>query len=247
MKLLTKRQASVESQSRRKAEIDEGLKLEGIVSALRETKEKEEKGLQQFREGSLSDIQREINEEIGKRDALKRENARLTEERVRLSAPPDLTKLWEEAKALHKDGEEWSSRLAEHEIELLAREGDAEKRHKDLNKRQEVIEANEQTLAQSLEDASSMKTDAKIELAEARNLAQRLTSEAELRVQEVAIRELEAKQMKEEAERQKEKNLADEIKNAQDSKALQVRYQTLLRAERYAKQKYDINTKGNGN
>lgn len=108
----------VKSQER-KLEIDNGMALAKRIDALRETKDKEEQQLREWREGSVNKVKEEIAVLVYERDTLKKQNEQATIKRDELLKPlttewalvdkakaqlaEDKQKIWEEKEFLDKD------------------------------------------------------------------------------------------------------------------------------------------------
>ena len=89
MRLLPKKEVSIEASKQKKLLIDEGLKLATTVDALRETKVKEEGNLNRFRTETIASVQHDIDLAIAKRNVLQVEIAELEKEREIQQLPFD--------------------------------------------------------------------------------------------------------------------------------------------------------------
>jgi hypothetical protein len=115
MKLLPKTQISAKKNQERETEIKEGAKLAKTIDVLRQTKSQEEANLRKFRDASLKTINETIGVKVKESQLLDKEIARKKEERLKLEAPVDLSKAWEEVNQLKDD-------LQNKEIVLISRE-----------------------------------------------------------------------------------------------------------------------------
>lgn len=187
MKLLARKEASVETQKQKKALIDEGFNLAGKVDALRETKVKEEGNLERFRSETLKVAQSEIDQAIRQRDYIRDEIKELEKERELLQIPLDSE--WEKIKAaylkysdqvgnLESAKETVAQQIGENT--MLAHELEVEK-----GKIQEMRRITEENLFHADDDL----TRAREESAKMRNMAQAILSSVELR--ELVIRQRE--------------------------------------------------------
>lgn len=237
MHLLDKKTVSTDLARQKKLQIDEGVKLATKVDVLRETVLKEEGNLKRFRGETIQFVQKEIDEKIQERDLLEKGNVFLREERIRLSAPIDLTEAWEEVKTGKTEISSWKESLSEKEVRMIARESDVVEGEQSLTKRTETITRKEKLTERTLAGAQDKFEKASITLEKAHEEGSKLVNDAIHREQLVTLRESDAT-VKEEALLEQEKAAAaHELDLSNRELALKDRYETFVKAQHYINSK----------
>lgn len=237
MKLLDKKSVNADLAHQKKLQIDEGVKLATKVDVLRETVIKEEGNLQRFRGETIQFVQKEIDEKIQERNLLEKGNVFLREERIRLSAPIDLTEAWEEVKAGKAEITSWKDSLSEKEVRMIARESDVVDAEQSLTKRAETITRKEKLIERTLTGAQEKFEKASVTLEKAQEEGSKLINDAVHREQAVTLRESDAT-VKEVALLEREKTAtAHELDLSNRELALKDRYETFVKAQHYINSK----------
>lgn len=237
MKLLPKKQVSSETSKQKKALIDEGVGLATKVDALRSTLVLEEGKVNRFRSETISQVHKDIDTKIQERQLLETGNVFLREERIRLSAPIDLTEAWEEVKTGKLEISQWQETLTDKEVRMIAREADVVEAEKSLTKRTEAIGRKEKLTERTLTAAQEKFDQASTTLEKAQEEGNKLVSSAIHR--EKAVTERESNVTVKEAEvLQREKAAAThETDLANRELALKDRYETFIKAQNYINSK----------
>lgn len=236
-KLLDKRIVNAELATQRKNQIDAGLTMTKKIDVVRDTLQTEEQRLEQFRSESIRKVQQEIDSKIAERDMLERSNAILREDRIRLSAPIDLSEAWAEVKTQKQENAEWKGRLTEQSIELLAREGANKDVGEELAKRVLNTSKKDELTERTLLEAETKFTEASDTLEKAQFESKKLLDSAKEEVKEVKIREdmVETRE-KYVFEKEQEVN-AHEIDLSNREMKLRSRQEIFLKAQNYLKKK----------
>jgi len=132
MLLQSKKKLNNEVAQQKKQQIDEGIKIATKVDAVRQTLATEEANLNTFREQTLKIIQGEIDVKVREKDSLGREVEFLTEQRIKLQAPIDLTQEWDKVKKDKAEVEAKKDKLFVKEVDITSREVEIEVRSKEL-------------------------------------------------------------------------------------------------------------------
>lgn len=149
-RLLDKRMVNTELATQRKRDIEAGVKIAQKVDAVRETLTEEENRLELFRRETLTRIQTAIDSKINERDSLIEENEKLKEERIRLSAPIELSQAWEEITSGKKEIADLKYRLTQHSIEIIAQDRDNQSSATEIAKEKENVKRKEQLAERTL-------------------------------------------------------------------------------------------------
>lgn len=233
MRLLDKKSVNTDLAHQKKLQIDEGVKLATKVDVLRETVVKEEGNLQRFRGETIQFVQKEIDEKVQERDLLEKGNVFLREERIRLSAPIDLTEAWKEVKSGKSEITSWRDSLSEKEVKMLARESDVVGGEQSLVKRHEAIARKEKLTERTLAGAQEKFEKASVTLEKAQEEGSKLINDAIHREQVVSLRESDAT-VKEATLLEREKvAAAHELDLSNRELALKDRYETFVKAQNY--------------
>lgn len=237
MRLLPKRQVSIESSKQKKALIDEGTGLATKVDALRTTLVVEEGKVNRFRTETISQVQKDIDTKIQERQLLETGNVFLREERIRLSAPIDLTEAWEEVKTGKAEIANWRSTLSEKEVRMLAREADVVDAETSLTKKTEAIGRKEKLAERTLEAAQDKFEKASVTLEKAQEKGSKLVNDAIHREKAVLIRESDATVKEAELQERETKTATHELDLSNREIALKDRYETFIKAQNYINNK----------
>lgn len=187
MKLLAKREISIDLGRQKKIQIDEGINLARKVDALREQLQTETGNLRRFREEAITGVQKEIDSYVHQKDILKDAVKDLREKRLQLLIPLDV-----EWARLERRKEQFSK------IELIQ-----EQKDDDLAQRQAQVEKGEQEISEEKSRIASLKIratesltyanatlmQARSEADSIRNRAQATLSGAELKDKKSDLRE----------------------------------------------------------
>lgn len=233
MRLLEKKSINIDLARQKKEQIDTGVALATKVDVLRETVLKEEGNLSKFRTQTISQVQKEIDDKVQERDFLERGNVLLRDERIRLSAPIDLTEAWEEVKTGKAEISDWRERLSLKEVYAIAREGENSEKKEELSKREENIKSKELLTERTLIEAGNKHEKASQTLEKASQSAEKLISDAKARELAVAIREEDISLKEKDISEREQKNSEHEIDLANRERALKDRYETFIRAQNY--------------
>lgn len=237
MRLLPKKQVSIETSKQKKALIDEGVGLATKVDVLRETLVVEEGKVNRFRRETISKVQKDIDTKIQERDFLEKGNILLRDERIRLSAPIDLTEAWEEVKTGKLEISQWKETLTEKEVRMLARESDVVDAEKSLLKKIEAIDRKEKLTERTLTAAQGKFDQASTTLDSARKEGGKVVTDAIKREKLVTLRESDAT-VKESALKVREQTAeAHELDLSNREIALKDRYETFIKAQNYINSK----------
>lgn len=237
MRLLDKKSVNTDLAHQKKLQIEEGVKLASKVDVLRETVVKEEGNLQRFRGETIQFVQKEIDEKIQERALLEKGNVFLREERIRLSAPIDLTEAWEEVKTGKTEILSWKESLSEKEVRMIARECDVVDKEQSLSKRTEAITRKEKLTERTLVGAQEKFEKASVTLEKAQEEGSKLVNDAVHREQLVTLRESDAT-VKEVALLEREKAATvHELDLSNRELALKDRYETFVKAQNYINSK----------
>lgn len=191
-RLLDKKTANIEVANQKRQQIDVGVKLAKSVDALREAKSLEEKTLEIFRTETIRKVQSEIDAKISEKDNLETANALLREERIRLSAPIDLSQAWAEVKTDKKELSEAKERLSQETIEVLAKQNDLDTSLV-LLKKQRVESAKKEELAErTLVEAEQTLVQAETTLIGAKEEAKNILKDARHKENNLRVREEDA-------------------------------------------------------
>src|ERR1700749_842044 len=95
-RLLDKKIIAASLATQQKQEIDRGVKIAKSIDALRETRAKEERDLEEFRVNTLKAVQIQIDSKKSDLDQLSVQLQALKAEKLRLEGPLDLIQAWEE-------------------------------------------------------------------------------------------------------------------------------------------------------
>ena len=139
MKLVDKLKIAEDKSKERAKEVQEGVKLAKSVDLLRETYASEQEKLRLFRDSTLKSIKSEIDILLPKKNALNQEITTLEQERIRLSAPVDLTEEWNKVKRDRKELNVFKDDIVNRETTLISRELQVEATTKDFFEREEKI------------------------------------------------------------------------------------------------------------
>lgn len=233
LKLLKKSEIEKTKVTERQREIEEGMKLAKRVDTLRETASEEEAALHKFRGETLGVIQSEIDAKVLERDTLERENAVMREERIRLSAPIDLTKEWEQVRLDKIDIENWKNTLSEKEVGMLAREGEVTEQESLLQNREYSLAQKESLITRSLAEAEKKFTEAGTTLTEARSQSETLNRSSRNREDAIVLRESGVATKEESFVARETANALHEKDLANRELALRDKYDTLAKAQRF--------------
>lgn len=153
IRLLAKSDIDRAKANDRQREVNEGMKLAKNVDSLRETRAHEESVLNKFRDESLKETTEKISTLSKQKESLEDEVSKLQEDRIRLSAPIDLTEEWEKVKRdrveVDKDKEENFNR----DIELVAREVEVHSSRKEIEDEKLRIENQKEITRKFLNEA----------------------------------------------------------------------------------------------
>lgn len=237
MRLLPKKQVSIEASKQKKALIDEGIGLATKVDVLRETLVVEEGKVNLFRRETISQIQKDIDTKIQERQLLETGNVFLREERIRLSAPIDLTEAWEEVKTGKLEISQWKETLTDKEVRMLVRESDVVDAEKSLLKRTEAIGRKEKLTERTLVGAQEKFEKASVTLEKAQEEGSKLVHDAIHREKAVTERESNVTVKEAEIQERETKAAAHELDLSNREIALKDRYETFIKAQNYINSK----------
>jgi hypothetical protein len=187
MRLLPKKEASIETAKQKKVLIDEGMALATKVDVLRETVSIEEANVERFRKTTLQTAQREIDHALQKRDSLRKEILDLEKERAILMMPLD--EEWEKVKAAYLKYSDQVGALESAKQTVAQQIGENTMLAHDLEIQKGKIEEMKRITEEKLLHADDDLHRAREESAKMRNLAQTVLTSAELREKLVIERE----------------------------------------------------------
>lgn len=236
-RLLDKKLIQADVATQQKQQIDTGIKLAKKVDAVRESLQEEEQNLERFRTETLKKVQIDIDQKTSERDSLERGNISLREERIRLSAPIDLSHAWQEVKDGRIEIADWKNRLTEQSIDLLAREDSyreweikSEKESEDLQQLRGLIE-------RTLTEAEIKFTQASDILERAEKQSEKILSESRAIENRLAIREQEATDREVSLSKREEQVDAHEKNLSSREIKLRSRQEVFIKAQNYLKNK----------
>lgn len=227
--------ASVAEQQRRR--VIEGVNLAKKVDKVRKTLGDEESRLEVFRIDSIKKVQQEIDTKILERDLLEAGNKIFREERLKLQAPIDLAEEYAKAHQETEKNKQWEERNVITEVSLIAREADCEEREKKVSSSEHEHRRKKEVLDRTLEEAADSLSRADIVLENAKQEASEILISVKERERSVKIRENDIDAWNESLARRETKNKDHEIDLENREKALKARYETLVRAQNYIKNK----------
>lgn len=232
-KLLDKKTINREVANQTKQQIDTGIQLSKKVDAIRDSLGEEQQNLDNFRNTTLPLIQQQIDVKLKERDQIEQGNILLREERMRLSAPIDLTQAWQEVTEGKASIESWKSRLAEKEVYAIAREADAAELDKQLSERSSQVVTKEALIAKTIEDAIEKHERASSTLKKAQKESITLVHSAEMRENAVALQEQKMATREVTLAEREVINAAHETDLSNRELALKDRYETFIKAVNY--------------
>lgn len=229
MKLLAKKSIDVEVAAQKKAQIDEGVSIAKKVDVLRNTLSSLETQHRRFLDGISSELKRETQSLIETIASLRIEISDLEEKRKKLLEPLD--EEWENVKLKSKEILAREQKISETESHLDFREIRIDER--DKKSKESVSRANlrERELERTLEHTQILYEGAEKEKKESD--LYKITIEKDLEVKSEAIGRSQ-RRLDEEirgVDHQKELNLLKEKELLEKERAINDKYQTLLRSE----------------
>lgn len=233
MRLLDKKTISSDLARQKKLQIDEGVTLATKVDTLRETALTEEGNLQKFRSETIKQVQKEIDAKVQERDLIDSELMFKREERIRLSAPIDLSEAWEEVKAGKAEIADWRERLTEKEVYAIAREATIADSNEKLSTRAQKIASKETLAHRTLTDAQTKHEQASQVLDKATTDATALNATSMQREKVVSLREKESALRESELKEREQKATEHELDLSNRELALKDRYETFIKAQNY--------------
>lgn len=232
-KLLDKKTINREVANQTKQQIDTGIQLSKKVDAIRESLGEEQQNLDNFRNTTLPLIQQQIDVKLKERDQIERGNILFREERMRLSAPIDLTQAWQQVTEDKASIESWKSRLAEKEVYAIAREADSVQLEKQLTERSSQVIVKESLIAKTIEDTVEKHELASSTLKKAKKEALELVHNAEVRENAVALQEQKMANREVMLAEREVINAEHETDLSNRELALKDRYETFIKAQNY--------------
>lgn len=236
-KLLPKRQVNVELATQRKQDIDKGLKLVKSIEALQETREQEEKQLEDFRSLTITRVQIDIDTKIREREQLELGNKQLRKERVLAQAPLNLREEWLKVREERIANESWQDKNTQHSLELLAKEDDLKNLSEKLYKEQELIAEEHKLSSQTLKESVDKFTQADQAFERAEKNAQETLQNAHEIENRIKIREEDATLREIDLSKREEQVMTHEIDLSRREQKLKSRQETFMRATAYIKSK----------
>lgn len=236
-KLLDKKVVNAEVATQKKHQIDSGLALAKKVDALRETLGNEEQELELFRSRTIAKVQQEIDIKISERDALERSNAVLREDRIRLSAPIDLSQAWEEVKHGKREIVEWKDKLTEQSVNQLAREADIAILAENLLKKENNIEKKDILSERTLSESEQKFTQASDTLERAQRESNKILENAKEIDMRLKVREEDVTNREIYLSEREEKAQTHEVDLANREIKFKSRQEVFIRAQNYIKNK----------
>lgn len=227
MKLLPRKEASLETQKQKKALIDEGMGLATKVDVLRETKVIEEGNLERFRKETIAIAQQEIDAAILKRNLIQDEIGKLEKERTLLQMPLDAE--WEKVKAAYLKYADQVGLLESSKQTVAQQIGENTMLAASLEVERGRIEEMKRITEDNLQRSDEDLKQAREESAKMRNLAQSVLTSAELRESIVIEREKDYESTVKWCEDEKERFAMLENDITKREKVLKDRYATLER------------------
>jgi hypothetical protein len=238
-RLLDKKTVNAEQADQQRQKISEGIMLAKKVDAVRSTFNEEQQRLEEFRISSTAQVQKEIDAKIQERDSIARENEKLRSERMQiiLDANIELETEWRKVKEDKESNGIWQSKLIEQQVNLLARQADAQALSDSLLKRDAELKRKEDLSERTFIGAEEKYDNASKVLEAAEKKSSELFKELKRKENEVLEHESEAykwdKQLKRLEAQLKDKE--NELSNREE--ALRVRYVTFAKAQAYIKSK----------
>lgn len=201
-RLLDKKLVNANLATERKQEIDKGIQLAKSIEALRETRAKEERDLEEWRVVTVRTVQAQIASEEQLATQLREGNKILKAERIRLEGPIDLIEAWNEVHGLQEKNERISDNLLSREISITTRENDVHdvqallfEREQEIQKQEIVTQENLRSSEEQRQEATdtnnevqALLTKIKEDRAEFEAVSQRKTDELNEREFELNIR-----------------------------------------------------------
>ena len=238
MKLLPKQKINAEVATQRKNQIDQGLALAKKVDALRETFQEEESRVEIFRSETMKKVQAEIDALIAEKNSLQSKLEVMREERMRLLAPVDLSEAWSEVKSGKAEIIEWRERLAQHSVELLAKESDIALLKEEIRKKQDNLDRKDALVERTLSGVEDKFAEVSTLLDNTRKESERATLEHKLADNHLKVREHSVTQREETLAKQQEEVNAHEIDLANREEKLRVNQEVFIRAQNYIKNRH---------
>lgn len=239
-RLLDKRIVSAEVATEKKQLIDRGITMAKKVDAVRDTLQEEEQKLESFRSETLRRVQLEIDAKLHERDSLERENTNLREDRIRLSAPIDLSQAWSEVKEREIRMDEWNERLTNDSISLLAKEEDVRETKENLRIVSENVLRKDSLLERTLTEAETKLTQASDILERAKRDSEKMLKEARDAENHIRVRESDATEREQYLSKREDEVLRHEVDLASREKKLRSRQELFMKAQNYLKNKKQL-------
>lgn len=153
MRLLSKNDIHKVKSLEVKRELDQGKLIANKIDTLRSIRLDEQRKLREWRDVSMVEIARTIDEEIKKATELKEQNKRLEEDRAKLLKPVDLTRAWEK---VDKDKAVISDKLKDlvHDRRVITT------LHKTLTRREKKLKSESLEVGRKEKEASILLKDA---------------------------------------------------------------------------------------
>lgn len=239
-RLLSKRIVNAEVATQTKQKIDQGLTLARKVDAVRETFQTEEANLEKFRSESIRKVQQEIDGKIAERDILERGNVILREDRVRLSAPIDLSEAWNEVNIGKANIAEWKDRLTDQSIQQIAKEAEIDERSKELVKVQKNSKEKDELAERNLTEAETRFTQASDTLERAQREAEKVLEGAREVENRIKFREEEVTQRELYVSKRETEVQEHDVELTGREKKLRMNQEIFIKAQNYIKNKKAI-------
>lgn len=188
MQLLDKKTITQQKNLERKLEIDEGIKLANKVDKLRQTAAEEETKLYKFRDESIKQVKKEIQDLVDRKESLKTEVEVLDATRAALMEPLDESWKIYDAKKLELENIEIV--LLEKRELLDSDTVEYQKSLADLKLEESRIAVKKEEINSLLTEAVTTRSTAKEELRSTREQSSKILENSEIREKEVMTREL---------------------------------------------------------
>lgn len=160
MKLLSKTDIQLTKAAERKREVDEGAKLARKVDALRELAAKEQTNLTVFREASIKQVKKEIQDAIEEKNVLLNEIELLKEQRKALQKPLD--KEWERLEKEKVKLEVLKEDLSLRKIQIVGSERDLKTLKKEIEVQCKALDKERDQVKSLINQAESIKVEAHV-------------------------------------------------------------------------------------
>lgn len=228
MKLLSKQELDTAKASDRKREVDEGVKLARKVDRLRETAASEQTALNNHRATMLREIEGQIKSFEVARDALVEELAQKTEERNTLLVPLKQKEeaLAQQEKHLHQVHLGQSEDM---EI-ILEMQSGVDKRYENLLVEEQRMAVEKERTSKSLGEAEQMRKEAADMLKEASRRSVATDTDIEARTSALSFREENVAVAERGLALQKQQVVHDQKEIGDRERAVNDKYQTLIRS-----------------